>query len=138
MTNGELQRIRTALVMLGNRKMANLGADLKVARLLRFLEPYGEPLETLKKSVAMEMYRAEVPDGATLTSIQEQVLFLAIGEKQAEVDALEVAIELPVQFALKEADLPKELAGKEGALNAAGLGALVADLGPLYVMMDEG
>jgi hypothetical protein len=135
-TNGELQRIRTALVMLGNRRMANLGADLKVARLLRVLAPLVEPLEDVKRKVALALIDA-LPEGTELTGTQEQIMAMRIASAQTAVDNEEIEVELPMQFALRETDLPKEGAGKEGGANCTALGAIVADLGPLY-LMDEG
>ena len=137
LTNGQLQRMRAALAILGNRRMANLGADLKVARLLRALASYVEPLEAVKRKAALAMID-ELGEGAELTGTQEQVLAMRIAERQSEVDLQEVEVELPMSCAVKEADLPKAEAGPTGWSNAAQLGALLADLGPLYVMADEG
>ena len=133
LTNGQLQRMRAALAILGNRRMANLGADLKVARLLRALAAYVEPLEAVKRKAALALID-ELGEGAELTRTQEQVLSMRIAEKQSEVDDAEVEVSLPMACALKEADLPKAETGPTGWANGAQLGALLADLGPLYLM----
>ena len=136
LTNASLQRMRAALAILGNRRMANLGADLKVARLLRALAVYVEPLEAVKRKAALAVID-ELGEGAELTRTQEQVLAMRIAEKQSEVDDAEVEVSLPMQLALREIDLPKEGQGKDGWMNNVQLGALIADLGPLYVFTEE-
>jgi len=136
LTNASLQRMRSALAILGNRRMANLGADLKVARLLRALAVYVEPLEAVKRKAALALID-ELGEGVELTRTQEQVLAMRIAEKQSEVDDAEVEVSLPMSCILKEADLPRELAGKDAWANNSQLGALVADLGPVYLMDED-
>lgn len=143
LTNGELQRMRAALGILGNRRMANIGADLKVARLLKIVTAHTEPIEALKRAAALALVN-EIPEGAELTPLQEQILGMRIAEAQAKVDSAalgvdgtSVEIAVPDGCLLKQDDLPKEQTGKDGWLNASQLGAVLADLGPLYPM-DEG
>ena len=135
LTNGELQRMRNALAILGNRRMANLGADLKVARLLRVLVPYVEPLEALKREAFLAMMDGNI--NADLTQLQQQALAIRIAARQAEIDALPIEVEVPTTCLLKEADLPKEGSGPTGWLNSSQLGVLVADLGLLYILEQE-
>ena len=131
MTNGSLQRMYAALAVLGNRRMASLAADLKVARLLRVLAPHVEPLETLKRGIVLDL-AAGLPKDAALSNTREQLLVMTIGARQAELDAETVEIDLPIVYALRETDLPKEMTGADGWKNSSQLGAIVADLGPLY------
>ena len=131
LTNGRLQQMHAALKILGNRKMANLGSELKVARLLRALAQYVEPLEIVKRRATLELL-GDPQEETKRTLLQEQVLTLRIVECQAGLDSQEAEVELPLSCALKEADLPKELSGADGWKNASQLGALIADLGPLY------
>ena len=136
LTNGQLQRMKGALQMLGNRHM-EIGPDLKVAKLLRALAKYVDPLEAVKRKAALAIYKAEVPEGATLSPQQEQLLSMLIAEEQAKVDDLVVEVELPMDCALTQAELPKPMSGPNGWTNAVQRGALIADLGPVY-LMDEG
>jgi hypothetical protein len=125
--------MQAALAVLGNRRMANIGADLKVARLLRALAPYAEPLEAVKRAASLAVVD-ELPEGAEFTALQEQVLGMRIAEKQTELDNQEIEIEVPLSYALKESDLPKEMTGADGWKNTAQLGAIISDLGSLYLM----
>jgi hypothetical protein len=134
MKNSDLQRMFGALKILGNRRMANLGADLKVARMLRLLAPLAEPLEAKKSANALALYQEEVPEGASLTPMQEQVLRLAIDASQRGVDDAMIDVALPIEFALKQADLPSAESGQDGWRNGAALGAVIADLGDLFTV----
>lgn len=135
LTNRDLQRMYGALAVLGSRRMANIGAELKVARLLRLLVPLVAPIEELKRKALIALID-EMDEGVELTPTQEQIIVMRRDQAWAETDATPVEVDLPLQFALKEADMPKELAGKEGAANATGLGMVIADLGPLF-LLDE-
>jgi hypothetical protein len=129
-TNRDLWRMFNALRTLANRRMGNVGADLKVARMLGVLGPLAEPIGGVKQRAVKEALGSA---GKDTTGAALSLLNIRAAEAQEEIDAALVEVELPVRFALKEADLPKEMSGEAGWQNAAGLGALVADLGPLYV-----
>ena len=135
LTNRELFRMYSALKTLGNRRMATVGADLKVGRLLRVLGPLVEPLDAVKRRAAQDVLEAAPKDA---TGIALSLLNMASVAAQEAIDLDTVEAALPLQFALKEADLPKRKAGDEDDPNATGLGALVADLGPLFVMPEAG
>ena len=130
LTNRDLGRMYGALKVLGNRRMATLNADLKVARLLRTLEPLAEPIGPLKQRAITELLEGAPKE---LTGAAASLLNLRAEALQAAIDAEPVDVVLPLQFALTEADLPREMPGPEGWRNLASLGAIVVDLGPLYV-----
>ena len=130
-TNRELFRMFNALRGLGNRRMGNVGADLKVARMLKVLGPLAEPIGAVKQRAVKEVLESGGKDvsGAALS-----LLNIRAAEMQEEIDAAPLDVELPVQFALKEQDLPKRKKDEDADdPNATGIGALVGDLGPLYV-----
>ena len=133
LTNRELWRMYAALKLLGNRRMANVGADLKVGRMLRVLAPLAEPLESAKQHAVQDVIKAAPPDA---TGLALSRVNLAGAAAQLAVDEATVEVALPLAFALREADLPKEQSGEEGWRNAAGLGALMTDLGPLFILPD--
>lgn len=135
MTNRQLQRMNNALNILGNRRMANVGADLKVARLLKILMPYVEPLDKTRRQVALETIGGV--DAEELTTLQQQAMQLHLANAEAKLLDTEVDVELPLAYALKEADLPKEQTGKDGWTNASQLGAILAELGILFVEDEE-
>ena len=130
MTNREVQKLYNALAALGNRKMATLGADLKIARLLRALGPTAEPLADVKKKAAQRALE-EVPEDIKGVALEQ--LNLRVEAELMAIGEIEVEVELPMEFALKEADLPKRKKDEDAENpDAKGLGALVADLGILF------
>lgn len=129
-TNRELARMTNALRILGNRRMANVGADLKVARLLKQLMPLAEPLENARRRITLDILDGK--ELSEVSSVETQRLTLKINEAQDALDHDTVEANLTLAWALKEADLPKEQSGDRGWENANGLGALIADLGVLY------
>ena len=131
-TNRELFRMYMALRKLGERKMATVGADLKVGRMQRALAPLVEPLDVVKQKVVKDVLLAVA--GKDITPEARSLINLTVAEMQTAIDLDTVEAALPLQFALKEADLPKRKSGEEDDPNATGIGALVADLGPLFVM----
>lgn len=136
LTNWELRRIGAALRILSNRRMANLGADLKVARMLRIIGPALDPLEA-----AFQQLEVDVIDGrdpSKFSYADGLAVNKALREGRDALGAGEAIVALPVGYALRESDLPKEQSGAEGWKNAEGLGALVADLGPLFVDAQNG
>jgi len=130
MQNQKLERMYGALRTLGQRKCGNVGADLKVGRMIGMLAPLVEPLLATKERAALEVLEAAPPD---VGGIAAQVVNLRAITAQRAVDELEVEVELPVAFALKEADLPKRKKDDAEDPNATGIGNIVADLGPLYL-----
>jgi len=134
LSNNRIQRMYNALTVLGNRRMANINADLKVTRMLRALAGVVEPLEERRTSEGANLVIEETSGGSvSLTPMQEEVLKILLAKKQAEIDSDIVEVDLPTQWALRVKDLPKEESGKDGWTNAAQLGALCADLGALFV-----
>jgi len=132
LTNREVQKLYNALSVLGNRKMATVGADLKVARLLRALAPLAEPLADTKKK-AVQRAVGGVSDDISGVALQQ--LNMRLAAEQLEIDLATVEVELPLQFALKEVDLPKRKKDEDVEnVDATGLGALAADLGILFTL----
>ena len=132
LTNRELFRMYVALRKLGERRMATVGADLKVGRLLRVLAPLVEPLDVVKQKVVKDVLLAVA--GKDITPEARSLMNLTVAEMQTAIDLDTVEAALPLQFALKEADLPKRKSGEEDDPNATGLGGLIADLGPLFLL----
>jgi hypothetical protein len=130
-TNRELFRMFMALRKLGGRKMATMGADLKVARMLRTLAPLVEPLDAVKRRATQDVMEPAPKDvgGVALSLLNIAALD---AQEAIELDTVEVA--LPLQFALREADLPRRKTGEDDDPNATGIGGLAADLGPLFIL----
>ncbi len=136
LTNRALTKMHVALATLGNRRMANLNADLKVGRLLRAIEPHIEALNDAKRKAAVDLLGERSLD--TLTKEQREQFDFQCAQANTELDTTEVEeIELPMAYVLKEADLPRELPGKDGAANASQIGAIVADLGLLFIWEED-
>ena len=136
LTNRALFRMYVALKVLGNRRMATVGADLKVGRLLRVLAPLVEPLDELKQRAVKGVLMAGA-EKAAVSGLALSLVNLTSAEVQSAIDNDTVDAALPLQFALKEADLPKRKKDDEEAdPDATGIGALVADLGPLFLLPD--
>jgi len=135
MTNRELQRIWNAATVLANRKMANVGADLKVGRLQKSLQIYAEPLDKARRSVAADILGASNLDD--MPDLRRQLTSLKIEAAESDLLDMEVEVTIPLAYALKEADLPKEQTGSDGWKNAGGLGILTANLGILFVWDEE-
>jgi len=129
-TNRELFRMYVALRKLGERRMATVGADLKVGRLLRVLAPLVEPLDVVKQKAVKDVLLAVA--GKDITPEARSLMNLTVAELQAAIDLDAVEVALPLQFALREVDLPKRKPGDVDDPDATGIGALVADLGPLF------
>ncbi len=130
LTYRQLSRMFNAIVMLGNRSMANVGADLKVARFIRALQP--EAVALAKKREELRAPPAQEDKPALPAPAPEEIARL---ERALLDERFEVA--LPLAFRLTEADLPKEKTGADGWKNADGLGAIVADLELLFDLSDE-
>lgn len=135
LTNRDLLNMYTALDTLGKRSMANVGADLKVGRLIKSIAPFADPLIAARNKIATDVMKDKKLEEMTIAEINK--MNLEIMEKQKEIDDLSFTIELPLQFAIKEIDLPKEKTGSEGWKNADGLGNIVSSLGPLYIWDEE-
>jgi hypothetical protein len=131
LTNRELFRMYVALRKLGDRRMATVNADLKVARLQRALATLVEPLDAVKRRAAQDVLEGAPKDAS---GIALSLLNMAAVAAQEAIDLDAVEVTLPLQFALKEADLPRRKAGDEGDPDATGIGGLVADLGPLFLL----
>jgi hypothetical protein len=132
LANRDLFRMYMALKTLGSRRMATVNADLKVGRLLRVLAPLVEPLDELKQRVVKEVLEGAPKD---TTGVATSLLNIRVAEAQYAIDSDVVDADLPLQFALKEADLPQRKKDADADdPNATGLGVIVADLGPLFLL----
>lgn len=131
LTNRELFRMYVALRKLGDRRMATVGADLKVARLQRALATLVEPLDAVKRRAAQDVLEGAPKDAS---GIALSLLNMAAVAAQEAIDLDAVEVTLPLQFALKEADLPRRKTGEDDDPNATGIGGLAADLGPLFLL----
>lgn len=131
LTNRELFRMYVALRKLGDRRMATVNADLKVARLQRALATLVEPLDAVKRRAAQDVLEGAPKDAS---GIALSLLNMAAVAAQEAIDLDAVEVTLPLQFALKEADLPRRKTGEDDDPNATGIGGLAADLGPLFIL----
>jgi hypothetical protein len=129
-TNRQLRVMYDALQVLGTKRMASQLADVRVGRLLQIVKPLAEPIGTTQRKHAQEEMDAAPPEQ---TEHKRQLMLMRIADKQRETD------EAPAPpftvfggSILHQEDLPKEMSGLDGWKNAAGLGALLADLGPLF------
>jgi hypothetical protein len=122
--------IHDALKTLGNRKLPSITSDFKVARRLDAVKPAVERFETLRKKTIAE--HTETDDQG------EGKLVRAIALQQTLDALLDTVDEIPApKSKLTEADLPKPMKGDDGEKNAAGLGAIIADLGPEFFETPE-
>lgn len=117
-----------ALLALGTRKMANISADLKVARLLRLLAPIAEPIEANRKKIALDVVGDDL--GKEISQVEVQIFQAQIDEKQRTFDAETIEFDLP-PLRITADDLPREMIG-DGWKNAEGLAGIIFNLGPLY------
>lgn len=127
--------MQTALAVLGNKRMATPGADVAVARLLNAMKPLAEPLATARRRVTIDVLAGR--DISGLSQAEMMKLNLDIAEAEKQLLDQEVEVDLPLAYKLKMADLPKEQTGSDGWRNCEGLGAIVSDLGMLFVMDEE-
>ncbi|MFA6165380.1 MAG: hypothetical protein WC700_02105 [Gemmatimonadaceae bacterium] len=133
--------IHGALTQLANRRLPGIQNDLRVAR----------RLDLIKTEVAAyEKRRKEIIKEHTSTDDAGEEKLVRPMELQGKLDALleEVCDIKPPKTKLTEADLPKAMKGMinagngrdtiDGDSNAAGLGAIVADLAPeFFAVADE-
>lgn len=135
MTNRELQRNYNSVTVLANRRMANVGADMKVGRLQQALQPHAEILEKARRRIAMDILSGSSLD--EMPDLRKQLVSLQIEQAESDLLDQETEVMLPMAYALKEADLPKEQTGSDGWKNGGGLGILTANLGRLFVWDEE-
>lgn len=123
--------IHAALTQLANRRLPSIQSDLRVARRIDLVKTEIATYEKRRKELIKEHARTD--EGGDEKLVRPM-------ELQAKLDALldEVCdIRLP-KTKLTEADLPKAMKGDDGEKNAAGLGAIVADLAPeFFAVADE-
>lgn len=131
LTNKQLTGIHVGLAALGNRKMALISGDLKVARLLKVVAPLSEPLGPAKQRAASEVLDKYEVHSDSLTQTQILKINTEIKLAQDAIDQEPVEVEFP-EIRIKEEDLPKEQKGEDGWKNASGLGAIIADLDFLF------
>lgn len=130
LTNRRLEIIYTALAILGNRKLPSPAADFKISRRLESMKPAIDAWKATRKKIIEEH---TTKDGSLEHASDLQ-------RKLQELDELETEIPKPKSL-LSLSDLPRALKGTirvsdgsthDGEMNAAGLGAIVADLGPEF------
>jgi hypothetical protein len=133
-TRIELLKMVSALAELGNRTLPTITSDLRVAKLLRLLKPDADEIDKR---------RAKIVEAATeaASKTEDQGERNAINAKLvADLNAFfseSSDVELPPENKrLTESDLPKDLAGDNGADNRKALATLLADLGELYIFND--
>lgn len=134
-TNRDLWGMVSALRAFGNRRMATWGADLKVGRMLLLLGPYAEPIEAARRRIELDhLGEAGVVD---LPPLAQRAALVRLAAAQVALDEEMVEVALPLSLALKEADLPKRKKDENADdPDCTGLGALLADLGPLFLLPD--
>jgi hypothetical protein len=129
MTNRKAQQMYNAVRVLGNRRMNGLDADLKVMRLIAYLTPIIEPLAALKRAKTEELLNA----GEFDTPLAQDKLAIQLAIAMAEVDDALVTLEPNPEWFLDREDLPQDKKGDKNSGNADGLGAILADLGLLFL-----
>lgn len=135
-TNHTIRAMHGALSVLGNRRMATANGDLKVGRMLRAVVAFAEPLQKARQRVVLDVLDGrEIKD---LSPLEVRRIEAEIMTKQAELDeqAAPDDFKLP-SGQIETKDLPKEMSGDEGWQNATALGAITADLGPLFDFGEE-
>jgi len=118
--------IHSALVDLARRKLPSITVDLKVARRIDSLRVEAETFDKRQKALIAEHTGDD-------NKLERAVEF------QQKLDALrDEVIEIPApKSKITEADLPKAMKGDDGEKNAAGIGAIVADLAPEFFDLPE-
>lgn len=134
-SHGALQRMHSALVILGNRFMPSTPADIRVANLLKAVSDQHETIEAARTKIARRIIDEVGGPIAVdnLKSAAQQAVMLLIKEEQARFDAEKIEVVLPNKR-ITQNDLPKERQGEDGWKNGSQLGAIIADLGILFEM----
>jgi len=131
---GDLVAIANAVGAIAARHLPTREARIHLARCRRLLKPYLDEREDERRAIQAE----HTPEAGNESLAEgDRVQFRdAIGmtRKFAELDALLVAIPLPRR--ITDAMLPVN--DKAHPNNEDGLALLIADLGPLYTIEDEG
>lgn len=134
-TKGHVLAMHGALGILGNRSMASVNADLRVGRMLAQVGPTAELYRKGKNRTTLDTIGDA--DLAKLSPIEQAALKAKIDVAHAGYDAEPAEDFTLPKGVLREADLPKEKTGDNGWQNANQLGALCADLGPLFEFPKE-
>lgn len=130
-TNKDIRTKHTVLAVLSQRTLPTLGADLKVAGLLktRYVPAYQVT------EAAREKLLADIPDSSSADQLVERDRRWRVEVLNATQDIADV----PDTLKLTEADLPTPVLDKEGhetersAANRQGVADLVVALGTLFV-----
>jgi hypothetical protein len=133
-TNKNLLNMFQALQELGTRFLPSLNSDVKVGRMTSFFEPSCSPIGPAKKKLL-----ADFGEQNNLEELTETALSILVAKLEVEMnayDAVTVKVMLPRERITRE-DLPKERTGDDGWKNGTGLGALIANLGPLFQDADD-
>lgn len=130
-THGKVRAMYNALTILANRRSPGASSDAKLGRLLRHFGPVAEPIQQARGRIALDLIGDQ--DVASLSPLQQQLLQAKIGTAQTAFDNEPVDVALPSNHLIRESDLPQPQKGEEGWRNAEGIGAILADLGPLFV-----
>lgn len=135
-TNHTLRAMYGALSILGNRRLPTVTADVKVGRLLRALAPVVDPLQVARQRIVADVLADRDPN--ELSPLEARTLEAEVVKRQAELDAQLAPEDFRMPAGMIElADLPAAMTGAEGWKNAEALGAITADLGPLFIFSDQ-
>lgn len=126
LTVRRLVAIHAALVELSRRKLPSLTVDIKVASRIDSMRVEIEKFNERRQEIIKEHTGAD-------DRLERAV------EMQGKLDELlNQVVEIPApKTKITESDLPKAMKGDDGEKNAAGIGAIVADLAPEFFDLTE-
>lgn len=127
MKYSKLINIYSALAILGRRKLPSLKSDLKIAKMIRLLQPQIELYEEFRKKIVANYTDSGAGTDSTMRA--EGELQNLLNQETDDVVSMKLRV--------LEEDLPLSLKGVEGESNSAGIGSIIADLGPLYEFSDD-
>lgn len=127
-TKRALGVMHAALVVLGNRSMASVSADLKIGRLLNAISPDADLVSAGRQRITTDFVEEVNPEGSAVSA---EIAGVSLQQQLTDYDLEKITVEIPV-IRLNKADLPKEKAGEGGWKNARNIGCLVSDLGVLF------
>lgn len=134
MTNQRVQRMFAALTTMANRFLPSVAADIRVANLINKLEPISRPIAAGRARVANDIIAAHGGPEAIerLGDMAQQAILIEIQVAQDGYDAEAADLDISSWKLVDQSMLPRERAGDDGWKNGANLGAIIADLGPLF------
>lgn len=135
-TRRELRGMYSALQILCNRFLPTIGSDLKVGELARLIGQIAEPQNAARNKIPLRLMEKEgltIGELGKLPTLSQQMYMAMLSEMYTEYDEAKVELAVDDRLLVKQSDLPKEKAGEEGWKNGTMNGAIVADLGSLFV-----